>query len=369
MKSRIVIIGITVISMMLMMSCGNSNKKDTATQSEYPTTTVKSQSVVLEQLFPATIKGREDIEIRPRVDGFIEEIYIDEGAVVKKGQPLFRINSPESEATLITAQANVSSQEAIVKTAKLDVERIKPLAERKIISDVQLRSLENKLEVAEAELLRAQAVLKHAQSAHSWATVISPVDGVAGAIPFRRGSLVDRSAVLTIISNIDQVFVYFSMNEKELMEMLNKLPGEAQEEKIKNISNVSLRLADGTLYAEKGKMETITGSVDVTTGSANLRCVFPNPKKLLRSGTSGNIILPRTINDIFVIPQKATFSLQDKRQVYVVEQGNAVMRTISVISTSDGQSYIVTDGLSEGDVIVTDGIATLRNGMAVTVKQ
>ena len=350
MKEKILIIGITFVSTM-MMSCGNNQGKDAVSDSQYPVTTITRQSIILEQVFPATIKGQEDIEIRPRIDGFIEDIYIDEGSVVKKGQALFKIDSPDADANLISAQANL-------KTAMLDVERIEPLAEKKIISEVQLKSSRNRLEIAEA-------TLKQAQAAVSWTRVTSPVDGVVGSIPFRKGSLVNSSAVLTNIANTSNVFVYFSMNEKELMEMLNNLQGETQAEKIKNIPDISLRLADGILYSEKGKVETITGLVDITTGSVNFRAVFANPKGLLRSGTSGNVIIPKNIENIFIIPQKATFSIQDKRQVYVVENGSAIMKTISVISTSDGQSYIVTTGLNEGDIIITDGIVTLHNGMLV----
>ena len=351
MKSKTKIISITITSMVMLMSCGNNQNKENVDSSEYPISTITRQSVVQEQLFPATIRGQEDIEIRPRIDGFIQEIYIDEGSIVKKGQVLFKIDSPEAEANLVSAQANL-------KTAMLDVERIQPLAEKKIISEVQLRSSQNRLEIAEA-------TLKQAQAAVSWTKVTSPVNGVAGNIPFRKGSLVNSSAILTTIANTSNVFVYFSMNEKELMGMLNNLPGDTQAEKIKSIPEISLTLADGTLYGEKGKIETITGLVDVTTGSASLRATFPNFNGLLRSGTSGNIIIPKTIDDIFIVPQKATFSLQDKRQIYIVENGSAVMKTISAISTSDGQNYIVTAGLNEGDIIITDGIATLRNGMPV----
>ena len=354
MKNKILIICIAVISTIMMTSCGSNQGKDTVSDSQYPIADLTRQSIVLEQVFPATIKGQEDIEIRPRIDGFIEEIYIDEGSIVKKGQALFKIDSPDADANLISAQANL-------KTAMLDVERIEPLAEKKIISEVQLKSSRNRLEIAEA-------TLKQAQAAVSWTRVTSPVDGVAGHISFRKGSLVNSSVILTTIANTNNVFVYFSMNEKELMEMLNNLQGETQAEKIKNIPDISLRLADGTVYSEKGKIETIAGLVDITTGSASFRAVFPNTKGLLRSGTSGNVIIPRTIEDIFIIPQKATFSIQDKRQVYVVKNENAVMKTISVISTSDGQSFIVTEGLNESDIIITDGIATLRNGMSVKTK-
>jgi membrane fusion protein (multidrug efflux system) len=335
---------------------------------EYPTMSVIVQNAELQTVYPVTIKGQEDIDIKPRIDGFIDAIYIDEGAVVRKGQPLFKINSPQAEQTYNTATASVNSAEAQVNTAKLNVDRLRPLAEKGIISSVQLETTVNAYETAKAGLAQAKAAQANAQASLSWTTVTSPVNGVAGSIPFRLGSLVNSQNVLTSIANISNVYAYFSLNEKELMELLNTLEGSTQAQKIKSLPPITLTLADGNVYPSTGKIETITGSINVTTGAATLRASFPNSQGLLRSGTSGKISIPRTLENVFVIPQKATFQQQDKILVYKVEGDSVMQKIITVLPTPDGQNYAVTDGLKTGEKIVADGIATLRNGQKIIVR-
>lgn len=350
----------------MLIACNdNSNQGQQASVSEYPVATVKKQSAVHQSVYPATVKGQEDIEIRPRIDGFIKEIYVDEGAVVRKGQPLFKIDSPASEQNLRTARASVESAKAQLNTAQVNVDRIRPLAERGIISNVQLATAQDSYATAQASLSQAQASLANAEATLSWTNVTSPVDGVVGEIPYRLGSLVSSSNVLTSVANTGHVYAYFSMNEKILKDFLDRSPGSNQKEKINNMPEVTLQMADGTEYAYKGKIETITGSVNVTTGTANLRARFPNPNGELRSGTSGKIFIPYVMEDVFVIPQKATFSQQDKILVYQVEQDSVSQKIITAVSTADGKNYIVTSGLTDGEKIVTDGVATLRNGTRI----
>lgn len=368
MKTKSIISGL--LTSLIMISCGSNNEsKPNEQKTEYPVITVTKQNANLQSVYPATIKGQEDIEIKPRIDGFIEAIYVDEGSVVKAGQALFKINSPSSEQSLTSAKAQVSSAKAQVNTARVDVERIRPLAEKGIVSEVQLLTYENTYESALATLEQANATLKNAQATVSWTTVTSPVDGVVGSIPFRKGSLVNNSNTLTTIANINNVYAYFSLNEKNMMSFLENLEGVTQSEKIRNIPPVTLILADGSEYSEKGKIETITGSVDITTGSANFRAEFPNKTGQLRSGTSGKIIIPRTLENVLVIPQKATFTQQDKVLVYKIEGDSAVQKIITVTSMPDGQSYAVTKGLTENDKIVLDGVATLSNGKKIAYKE
>ncbi len=360
----------TILALIAITSCGNKSQTAQETESqEYPVMTMKTQDADLQSVYPATIKGQEDIEIKPRVDGHIDAIYVDEGAVVRAGQPLFKINSPISEQALISARASVNSAKAQVNTAEVNVERYRPLAEKGIVSEVQLKTYENAYESALASLEQAQATLKNAEATMSWATVTSPVDGVVGSIPYRKGSLVNNSNTLTTIANTDNVFAYFSLNEKKLMDFLGNSEGSTQSEKIKNMPAVSLILADGSEYEEKGRIETITGIVDVTTGSANFRAEFSNKSGKLRSGTSGKIIIPKILNNVFVIPQKATFSQQDKVLIYKLDGDVVQQQIISVQSMPNGRDYAVIDGLSAGDKIVSDGIATLRNGMKISVKE
>jgi len=365
MKAKTIVFG--MMSLFVMVSCGEKSNQENVQKEApvYPTSQLSVQSAQLESVYPVTIKGREDVEIRPRIDGFIDAIYIDEGSVVKKGQVLFKINSPQSEQALTTAEAALNSAEAQVNTAKLNVDRIRPLAEKGIVSQVQLETMQNTYATAMATKAQAEAALKNAKATLGWTNVTSPVDGVVGAIAYRLGSLVNNQNTLTTVANTSNVFAYFSLNEKALMEFLSTLEGTTQAEKIKNAPEVTLTLADGSVYAEKGRIETITGTVNVTTGSVNFRAEFPNKERLLRSGTSGKIIIPRTLNDVLVISQKATFAQQDKILVYKVQADSVVQQIITVLPTPDGKSYAVTGGLNPGERIVTDGVATITNGMKI----
>ncbi|WP_026626931.1 efflux RND transporter periplasmic adaptor subunit [Dysgonomonas capnocytophagoides] len=362
-------VSVSLFSALLLISCGGKqDQKQETPASVYPTLVLSTQNAQLESVYPVTIKGQEDIEIRPRVEGFIEAIYVDEGAVVKKGQALFKINSPASQQALTSAEALVRSSEATLNTAKLNVERFRPLAEKGIVSNVQLQTYENAYLASKASLEQAKASLYSAQATMSWTNVTSPVNGVVGAITYRQGSLVDKANVLTTVANTSNVYAYFSLNEKDLLGFLKNAEGNTQAEKIKNMPEVTLVLADGSVYPEKGKIETIAGVINVSTGSAGFRAAFPNPQGLLRSGTSGKVSIPQYLKDVYVVPQKATFNQQDKVLVYKV-QGDSVMQTlISVSAMPDGKNYAVTSGLKAGDRIVTDGVATLSNGKKIKVE-
>jgi len=356
--------------MVITSSCGNRtgmNTQSTAPQ-EYPTQVLSEQNVLLATVYPGTIKGQNDTEIRPRIDGFIDSIYVDEGTVVRKGQALFKINSPSAEQTLRTAKAAVESATAQENTAKLNVERFRPLAEQGIVSQVQLDTYQNAYLSAQAALDQAKAQQTNAQAQIGWTNVSSPVDGVVGSISYRLGSLVNNGNVLTTVSSTQNVFAYFPMNEKDLVSLLDSLPGKSQAEKISYLPEVNFRMADGALYNEKGKVKTITGLVDVTTGTVTLRAEFPNAQGVLRSGFSGNIIIPKAVSNAIVIPQKSTFTRQDKYLTYKVQGDSVVSTLISVVPTPDGRSYVVTKGLSNGDRIVSDGIATLADGKKIIVK-
>jgi len=372
MNVRTIVFG--AIALLVMSSCGKKNmnpfgEQDTTPQ-EYPTQVLETQNAQLESVYPVTIKGQEDIEIRPRIDGFIDAIYVDEGSVVKKGQVLFKINSPQAEQAVRTAKAAVESAQAQVNTARLNVERFKPLAEKGIVSQVQLDTYQNALLMAQAAQAQTQAALTNAQAQMAWANVSSPVSGVVGSIPYRLGSLVNSGNVLTTVSSTNNIFAYFSVNEKELVTLLDDLEGKTQAEKISHLPEVTLKMADGTVYPEKGRIRTITGQANVTTGSVTFRADFPNPNGLLRSGFSGNVSIPKYMDNTIVVPQAATLTKQNKYLAYkVVSDSIAVQTLISVVSTPDGKHYVVTEGLSAGDRIVTGGIATLSDSARIIVKK
>jgi len=342
--------------LMLLASC--KNKQNTLNSlgelRSYPVATLSPQDAELQSVYPAVIKGQEDIDIKPRVDGFIETVYVDEGSIVKKGQALFKINSPVSVQNIENAQANYN-------TAKLDLERMRPLADKGIISKVRISAYEN-------AFASAKAVLEQAKATLSWTTVTSPVDGVVGTIAYRQGSLVNNTNVLTTVANTTNVIAYFSMNEKDLYEFMRIWDGNTQAEKIKNMPYVTLLLSDGSEYEEKGRIETISGVVDATSGAVNFRASFSNKHGLLRSGTSGKIIIPRVLKNVLLIPQKATFNQQDKVLVYKVQGDSVVQQVVLVKTTPDAKNYAVLEGLEKGDKIVTDGIVTLKNGKKIKMQ-
>lgn len=358
-----------LFSVLLLVSCGKKTNETPKETPVYETMQVSRQDADLKLSYPVNIKGTEDVEIRPRVDGFIKEIFVDEGSVVKKGQVLFTIDSPTTESNLSSAKAVVNSAQAQVNTAKLNVERIRPLAEKNIVSNVQLETYENSYQAALASLAQAKASLTNAQAARSWATVTSPVDGVVGQISYRKGSLVSSSNAITTVANIGNVFAYFSLNERALRSFLESFPGTTQAEKIKNMPPVTLVLSDGTEYPDRGRIQTISGVFNGTTGTTNFRAEFPNKRGELRSGASGTVIIPETKSNVFVIPQNSTFARQDKTLVYKVQGDSVVQTVISVINMPDGQNYAVTDGLKDGDRIVKSGVSTLTQGMKIKEKK
>ena len=337
---------------MLVVSCKKSTApSEVAKEQKYQVVSLDTVDVELQSVYPAVLKGQEDIDIKPRVEGFIDALYVDEGTIVRKGQPLFRINSPSSVQQIENAQANYN-------TALTDLERMKPLAEKGIISEVRIKTYENSVASAKATLDQAKANI-------GFATVTSPVAGIVGAIPFRLGSLVNSSSVLTTVANTDQIIAYFSLNEKDLLSFMRIWEGNSQAEKIKNMPEVKLLLADGKEYEETGKIQTISGVVDAVSGSVNFRASFSNKEGILRSGTSGKIVIPRVLKNTILIPQKATMSRQDKVLVYKVQGDSVMQKVIEVLSTPDGQNYAVMNGLVAGEKIVTDGLATLQNGKKI----
>lgn len=346
---------ILLIGLVLSTSCGQNaaNSIQEPTIRKYPVEIMKTQDVELQTVYPTVLQGEVDIEIKPRVEGTIQEVYVDEGSVVQKGQRLFTIDSPSAIQELETSQANYN-------TARLDVERMRPLAEKDIISPVLLESYENVFKSAEAALNKAKASV-------AWTTVTSPINGTVGTLSYRKGSLVNSSSVLTHIANTSNVVAYFTMNEKELLSFLRKWEGDSQAEKIQNMPKVKLILADGSEYEENGRIETISGVVD-NSGAVNIRAVFANPQGLLRSGTSGKIIIPQKLTDVFLIPQKATYSMQDKVLVYKYNGTKVNSNSIDVKATPDGKNYAVLNGIAPGDTIVTDGLATLSEGMQISIQ-
>ena len=333
----------------------------------YPVLKTITHNTILQTEYPATLQGIQNIEIRPKIDGFIEKIYIDEGATVKKGQLLFKIKAPQYEQEVKNALAAVNSAETDVNTAKLQVEKTKPLVDKQIISDYELRSAQDALKVKEAALLQAQTALANARTNLSYTLISSPVSGVAGMIPYKLGSLVTSTTTqpLTMISNISRVYAYFSMNEKQLLDFSRQYKGSTVEEKLKQLPPVTLILSDGTEYPEKGRVEAIGGMINSETGAATFRATFPNPVGLIRSGGSAVVAIPVTVNDALLVPQQSTYELQGKRFVYKVDGDSVKNVEISTMRDAAGQYFVVTGGLKAGDTIVYETATPLSDGTSI----
>lgn len=354
-----------------LLSCGSGSKdskaaggKPTGPQA-YPVVELYELSTSLESDYPATIEGQQNVDIRPKIDGFIEKIYVDEGATVRQGQPLFAIHAPQYEQAVRTAEAAIKSAEAEVNAAQLHHDKTKPLVEKDIISKFELENASLALTAKKANLAQAKAALVNAKVNLGYTIVNSPTNGVIGTIPYKVGALVNSNSPLplTTVSSISNVYAYFSLNEKQLLHISRNSKGRTLEEKIKQIPSVSLILADGSVYPQKGKIETISGQINVQTGSSSLRAIFPNPHGLLRSGSSASIRIPQHLDKVLLVPQKSTTDIQGKKFVYLATDTGGIKTThIEIMELTKGNFYVVTTGLKNGDKIVLEGFSSLKDG-------
>ncbi|MCH5216425.1 MAG: efflux RND transporter periplasmic adaptor subunit [Muribaculaceae bacterium] len=352
----------------LLSSCGGSqNQQNAMPPVVVQTITIRPQVAVLNESFPVTIKGKADIDIRPQVSGFITKVLVDEGQVVKKGQPLFEIDKVQFEAAVRSAEAAVTVANSQVAQAKLTADNKETLFNKGIISDYEYRTAKLALDAANAQLGQANAALVNARKNLSYATVVAPSNGVVGSIPNREGSLASPSTALTTVSDNSDVYAYFSFNEKQVVELTNG-GTKTLNEAIATMPEVTLMLADGVMYPLKGKVSTVSGVLDSATGSATVRAIFPNTNSMLRSGSTGKVLIPQTITDAIVIPQKATYEVQDRKYVYLLNDSCvATSQPVTINPISDGKEYVVTSGLKPGDVVVTEGVGiTVREGSKVT---
>lgn len=350
----------------LCFACAGKQQQTGQALPEYAVVTLLPGEVSLSASYPAVIRGRQDVEIRPNVSGFITKLCVDEGAMVRKGQVLFRIDPVQYEEAVNVARAAVKVAESNVATAKLTVNNKRELAKKAIISEYDLQMAENTLASQQAALAQAQAQLVNAEKNLSYTEITSPSDGVVGTLPFRVGALVSATSAtpLTIVSDISQMYVYFSMTEKQLLNLIRQ--DGSSKEVLEKMPLVELELADGSLYPEKGKVETISGVIDQATGAVSVRATFDNRHHLLRSGGTGVVKIPSQLSGALVIPQKATYEIQDKKFVYKVQADSTVRNVeIGIFKLDDGKNYVVTSGLKPGDRVVTEGVGTLRNGIRI----
>ena len=340
-----------------LVSCGGGGRP-TFGDNEYPVLAVGTSEADMQSTYPANIKGVQDVEIRPKVSGFLTQINVKEGQTVSAGQVLFVIDNETYQAQVRQAQASVNAAQQQVNTTKLTYENAQKLHAAKVIGDYELQTSKNSYETALAQLAQSQASLASAKEMLSFCYVKSPATGVVGTLPFRRGALVSAADALTTVSNNSSMEVFFSITEKEAMKV--------SAQGIASFPNVKLRLADGSIYAHEGKVTKMSGVVDQMTGSVQLIAAFPNAERQLKSGGVGTIIIPRESNNAIVIPMSCVMEVQDKKFIYLLGKDNKVVYTeIKVDPQNDGQNYIVTEGLKVGDKYVTNGITRLSDQMEI----
>ncbi|RSK41653.1 efflux RND transporter periplasmic adaptor subunit [Mangrovimonas spongiae] len=348
---------IAVIGMVALFftSCKQDQQQGQQQQQAMPlaVTAVPQKNVTVYTTYPTNIEGVINSEVRAKVSGYIQKVLVDEGQKVRKGQALFKLETQSLSQDAEAAKARVN-------VAQVEVDKLKPLVDKNIISEVQL-------ETAKANLAQAKSTYNSIIANIGYASVTSPVDGYVGAIPYREGSLVSATSAkpLTTVASIEKVFAYFSMNETEYLNFLQQTEGKTLQDKIKNFPKVELVLANGQAYEQKGTIETVTGQIDANTGTVSFRAIFNNPNLLLTNGNSGTIKIPKQYENATVVPQSATFEQQGQTYVYTVGKDNTAKSTLMTIQDKSDMFLIVKSGVKSGDLIVVKGIAKLRNGMPI----
>jgi membrane fusion protein, multidrug efflux system len=353
-----------------LYSCANSSATPEMHQQamSLPVVSVTSATGTTFREYPASLEGKVNVEMRPQVEGYLQKIYVDEGAYVKAGQPLFKIDARVYNEAVNNAKSSLLAAQANVARAQVEVDRLTPLVEHNVISDVQLKTAKANYDAAVAAVEQAKSVIANAQINVGYTVMKAPASGYIGRIPFKIGSLVGKEDALTVISDISEMYAYFSLSEPDFIIFKNQFAGNTIEEKVKKVPPVELSLADNSIYAGKGKINSIEGQFDKTTGAISVRATFPNPGGILRTGNTGKVRIPQLFNNALVVPIEATFEVQDKVFVFAVGDSNKVASKPITVSGKTTNYYFVTDGVKAGDKIVFSGAGNLQDG-AVIVPQ
>jgi membrane fusion protein (multidrug efflux system) len=352
---------------LLLSGCGKKQEVQKQMTPALPVMKVQPSSATVSSDYSVRLEGLADAEIRPQVDGMLEAILVKEGDLVKKGQPLFKIDDSVYREQYKTALAAQHAAEAQASVAKVNTEKLVPLVENKVIAPIQLTTAKAQGQAAKAQAEQAAATARSASINLGYTVVKAPVAGYIGRIPFRQGNLLtkNQAQALTTLSDIGRMYAVFSISEAGLATFKKVYPGQTLQKKIDAVPPVKLTLSDGTVYNHDGKLESISGDFDTATGSIGMRVAFPNPERLLRSGNSGKVSLLSNYENVILVPQAATVELQDKVMVVLLKPGNKVSKQVITVAGRSGQNYIVSDGLRSGDVIVTAGIEKLQDGTVI----
>jgi len=361
---------LTILLMaIIFFSACHTKEKKREENNTYKTLVIQKSDVSFKSEYTAELKGRQIVEIRPQISGLITQIRINEGDKVKRGQTLFIIDQRPYQAALKEANANVKSAEAKLATAKLNMESKEGLEQDGVISDFQVKTTRNELLTAEAALAQAQAQQTNARNNLSYTVVTSPVNGVAGMINYRVGALVSSNITepLVTVSDDNTIDAYFAMTENQSIDVIQQYG--SMESFIKQAPAVELKMSNGKMFPDKGKINAISGIIDSNTGAVTLKASFQNSNHLLRNGGSGSIVMPTELKDCIVIPQTATYELQNRVFVYRVISGHTSATPIEVFHLNNGTEYVVQNGLQTGDTIIAEGAGLLKDGMEIKAQK
>ncbi|HTK18767.1 MAG TPA: efflux RND transporter periplasmic adaptor subunit, partial [Mucilaginibacter sp.] len=332
-----------------------------------PVATIAAGTDTTYQEYPASVEGTVNVEVRPQVSGTLDKVFVDEGAYVTAGQPIFKINEQPYRAALNNTVASLHAAESAAANAQLEVDKLTPLVQNKVVSEYQLKTAKAALDVAKANIEQAKANVSTAQINLGYTLIKAPVNGYIGRLERKQGSLVGPTdtQALTQLSDVHDVHVYFSLSEKDFVNFKEQYPGQTLKDKLKQLPSVSLLLADNSVYAKQGKVDMIDGQFDKTTGAITLRANFENPQGLLRSGNTGKVRLSLQHKDALIVPESATVDMQDKVFVFTVGDSSKVKKQAITIIGKTGTNYLVKHGVKVGDQIVLSGIDHLQEGMVI----
>jgi membrane fusion protein (multidrug efflux system) len=360
------LISIVPLACLLLAACNSEKgKREQGSQAQYRTLTIGRSDQILTSEYTARLTGRQIVEIRPQVSGNITRICINEGQQVTKGQTLFIIDQVPYQAALEAAKASVATAQAKMETARMEYESSQTLKTEQVVSDYTVRTMLNTLNEAKAALAQAKAQELNARNNLGYTVVKSPVSGSASMIPYHVGALVSSSISEPLVTVADdhEMYAYFSVTENQTINLIQQYG--SIEQFIKQAPEVELRLSNGTTYPQKGRINAVSGTVDASTGAVSLRATFPNANHLLHNGGSGSVVVSTHRKDCIVIPQEATYELQNRVFVYRVIDGKTKATPVEVFRLNNGKEYIVESGLSEGDVIIAEGAGLLKEGVEV----
>lgn len=369
MRKYLVVAAILIASAAYLSSCNQAQSAQAAPPPQaLPVLPINIAPTTTYLTYSASVEGKTNVEIRPQVSGYLERIYVEEGAYVQAGQPLFKINDRPYDAQLHNSQANIEAAKANMEKAAIEVHRLQPLVENKVISDVQLKAAQAAYDAAKAQVNQAEAESNNAGINLGYTLVKAPVSGYIGRIPFKVGALVGKGEAqpLTVVSEIKEVYAYFGMSESDFLKFVNQFPGKTIKDKIRELPPIELQLADGSIYGTKGKIELMNGQFDRNIGAITFRATFPNEAGLLRSGITGQVRIPQSNSGLVPVPQTSTYELQDRIFVYAVGDSNKVVSKQLHIVAKTTNYYLVDKGVQAGDKIVFAGMDRLQDGAVIT---